>query len=327
MRLYKLKKCNRIHGLDFTPDSKRLMVAHGIEARGADGAVWLDLSEGLPTITLPFFSGVYGGEAYAISSDHSHLVVGNRVDEPINLHNLIHECHPLQHHKIWGARDLGITWPDGMNAIYPYALALSPNGDRLLIAYGWQALNYQGAVWTYHLAESTDKKKNQTTIDVDTQARTVSITPDGTRFAISQGQDRHNRVGIYDRLGGSPLIEVEVPGLRIGSPAFSPDGKFFAAINSIKTVIVMTSERLSTISVLETNSRKQVTGFAFAPDGRTIVTCAGDGTIRVWNTAQAAVIQSFDWNIGPLTAVAFSPDGLLCAAGGKSGQIVVWDVD
>jgi WD40 repeat protein len=72
---------------------------------------------------------------------------------------------------------------------------------------------------------------------------------------------------------------------------------------------------------------KQVNGVAFAPDGLSILTVTNDGTVRVWNTAKAALTHSLNWNIGPLTTVAFSSDGLLCAAGGKSGQIVLWDVD
>jgi WD40 repeat protein len=327
MRLYKLKKCKRIHGLYFSPDSLQLMVAHGIEASGADGAVWLDLAEGIPAYTLPFFTGIYGGEAYAISADHSHLVISNRVDQPINLQNLIHFCNPRQLPSLWRARALGLTWPEEMDSIYPYKLALSPDGNRLLIAYGWQRISQVGGEWTYHLMECLGEKNNPTIIDVDSQIGTMAFTPDGTRFAISQGEDRRNRIGVYNQFGGSPLIEVEVPGLRIGSPTFSPDGKFFAAINSAKTVIVMTADRLTAIGILETNSKKQVGGLAFSPDGCRLITGAGDGTIRVWDIARAAIIESFDWKIGPLTAVAFSPDGSLCAAGGKNGQIVVWDVD
>ena len=36
---------------------------------------------------------------------------------------------------------------------------------------------------------------------------------------------------------------------------------------------------------------------------------------------------TFDWGLGPVTALAFAPDGLLCAAGDAAGQIAVWDVD
>jgi hypothetical protein len=39
------------------------------------------------------------------------------------------------------------------------------------------------------------------------------------------------------------------------------------------------------------------------------------------------VTQAFNWEIGRLRSVAFSPDGMLAAAGGDRGKIVVWDVD
>jgi hypothetical protein len=38
------------------------------------------------------------------------------------------------------------------------------------------------------------------------------------------------------------------------------------------------------------------------------------------------VVATFDWGLGPLRAVAFSPDDMLAAAGSATGT-VVWDVD
>jgi WD40 repeat protein len=144
---------------------------------------------------------------------------------------------------------------------------------------------------------------------------------------MTQGQDRQQSISLFDRFGGTPLVRVDIPGLRIDKPAFSPDGQYLAAINSAKTAIVMRANDLTTVGFLETNTKKHLNDFAFSPDSNKIITGAGDGAVRVWDTTRAKLINSFDWNIGPVTAVAFSPDGLLCAAGGKGGQVVVWDVD
>jgi hypothetical protein len=39
------------------------------------------------------------------------------------------------------------------------------------------------------------------------------------------------------------------------------------------------------------------------------------------------VARAFNFDIGRLRSVAFSPDGMLAAVGGDRGKIVLWDVD
>jgi WD40 repeat protein len=65
---------------------------------------------------------------------------------------------------------------------------------------------------------------------------------------------------------------------------------------------------------------------AFAPDGRTFATGADDGIVW-WRDYDGTAFREFRWDVGEIHALAFSPDGLTCAAAGLKGKVVVWDVD
>jgi|GEM_PF-2564963 len=69
--------------------------------------------------------------------------------------------------------------------------------------------------------------------------------------------------------------------------------------------------------------------FAFHPNGHIICAVFRDGEARYLDPLTGKVQQSFKWakKPKPLYSVAFSPDGLTCAAGGENGQVILWDVD
>jgi hypothetical protein len=49
--------------------------------------------------------------------------------------------------------------------------------------------------------------------------------------------------------------------------------------------------------------------------------------VKLYDTATWAAVEVLNRDIVRLRSVAFSPDGMLAAAGGDKGKIVVWDVD
>jgi len=54
---------------------------------------------------------------------------------------------------------------------------------------------------------------------------------------------------------------------------------------------------------------------------------SNDKTVKLYDIASGQISQTFTWDIGRMRSVAFSPDGLLAAAGSDTGKVVVWDVD
>ena len=65
----------------------------------------------------------------------------------------------------------------------------------------------------------------------------------------------------------------------------------------------------------------------FLHEGRTVQTASSDGTVRLWEAATGTERHRYDFGIGKVYSACFAPDGLTCAAGGESGQVVIWDVD
>lgn len=111
-------------------------------------------------------------------------------------------------------------------------------------------------------------------------------------------------------------------GLRINALALSADGAWAAA-------------RAGEVSVWDVpTGKRRVMSKVSAPGGRGVtfhparpVLASTEGDAVVFHDAPAkAELKRYLWNVGPLTAVAFSADGLKCAAAG-AGKVVVWDVD
>jgi len=109
--------------------------------------------------------------------------------------------------------------------------------------------------------------------------------------------------------------------------ALSSDGAFLASHDWLTRVWdTQTGEQWELSPRQSTDGTDFCREIAFHPS-RPILAFSGK-TLEVafWDAATRAEVRRFTWDIGRISATAFSPDGLRCAAAG-TGKVVVWDVD
>jgi WD40 repeat protein len=70
----------------------------------------------------------------------------------------------------------------------------------------------------------------------------------------------------------------------------------------------------------------RVRSMAFSPDGRLLATAGLDGTLRIWDVQQRALLgEPLAEDTGMVWGLAFSPDGHRLAVAGRDGTVRLWD--
>jgi WD40 repeat protein len=71
---------------------------------------------------------------------------------------------------------------------------------------------------------------------------------------------------------------------------------------------------------------EEVNSVAFSPDGSWIVSCSSDHTARIWEVSSGESRAIFEKHGVPITAAAFSTDGLQVALGDAHGCVILWNI-
>jgi WD40 repeat protein len=150
----------------------------------------------------------------------------------------------------------------------------------------------------------------------------LAFSPTGRYFCFLE-----RNLMLVDPQSHRPLHTLVDPrGANASAVSFTPDESRVAVAFGHRASL-WRMDRLHERPIVLRGHALLVRAIGFLPGGNAILTAGMDGTARVWDTDTGAELRVFDWGIGKIRVAAVSPDGLTCAAGGDSGQIVVWDVD
>src|SRR5262249_33771342 len=166
-----------------------------------------------------------------------------------------------------------------------------------------------------------------------TTERYISAKPlflaNGNEFLLFEGHSEpfEYYVVCTRRKNRTGKLVKETRDAAVGSPIQSPDRRLVAGRQRAVLEILKADDLSAAPVSIKNDGKKEFTGLAFHPSGRYLAATSNDQTVKLYDTATWKVKTAFDWKIGRLRSVAFSPDGMRAAAGGDSGKIVVWDVD
>lgn len=106
--------------------------------------------------------------------------------------------------------------------------------------------------------------------------------------------------------------------------AFSADGKALACMwqELIQLHDVSTGRELRSLG----GQAGIVTGMAFSPTSRILAASSHDGTVRLWDPANATILGEVRTDRGWLQTVRFSPDCATLLTAGSDSTVLLWDV-
>ena len=188
-------------------------------------------------------------------------------------------------------------------------VAFSPDGRSIFSSNsdGW-GHSPSARVW---YAETGNLKQ-----DMGGFSGAAALSPNGQTAAVCL------RDAIQIRNVSTAEVKMELSAKSPGAIAFSPDGQTLAFSNETSLRLW----RISTgkVSRMTGRLRGDVHSIAYSPDGRTIASGSGEGTIILWDALRQRSIKYLEDHQDAVYAVAFSPTGQTIASGGWDGKIRLW---
>ncbi|KAJ3088014.1 cross-pathway control WD-repeat protein cpc2 [Phlyctochytrium bullatum] len=154
----------------------------------------------------------------------------------------------------------------------------------------------------------------------------VVISSDG-QFALSASWDKTLR--LWDLNTGLTTRRFVGHTNDVLSVSFSPDNRQIVSASRDKSVKLWNTLGECKFNIVEDGHTEWVSCVRFSPNpaNPVVVSSGWDKLVKVWDVTKCKLKTNHFGHTGYISAVTISPDGSLCASGGKDGITMLWDLN
>jgi WD40 repeat protein len=217
------------------------------------------------------------------------------------------------------------TGRKGKAPLTPIPLGTSTETNFVLVTPRGEitALTYEASGWRgsarIHYWQRPDQQRRDFTTGLN-YVHGVSISPDGRLVAVGEMRS----VNIY-QLATGEMVRTVGHTDAVQRTCFSADGRMLAVAAGRTVSLWDVAE--GKILARFPSFRRFCVSLAFHPSAPLLVAGGREGEIRLFDTQALRETVRYDWDIGIVNGLAFSPDGTTAAAAGHQSTLVVWDID
>jgi len=181
-------------------------------------------------------------------------------------------------------------------------------------------------VWNLTREEGSYGKPKRRLTGHSHYVQDVAISSDGM-FALSGSWDGTLR--LWDLHTGKTTRSFIGHTKDVLSVAFSADNRQIVSGSRDKSINLWNTLGQCKFRITEQGHKEWVSCVRFSPNLQQplIVSAGWDKTVKVWNLNHCKLRSNLNGHTGYVNTVTVSPDGSLCASGGKDGTAMLWDLN
>ncbi|KAF5102891.1 hypothetical protein D0Z00_000149 [Geotrichum galactomycetum] len=156
----------------------------------------------------------------------------------------------------------------------------------------------------------------------------VAISEDGS-YAISASWDKTLR--LWDLASGKTLQRFVGHTGDVLSVSFSPDNRQIVSAGRDRQIKVWNTIGECKYTFQDNKGHSDwISSVRFSPNENkeyaTVISAGWDKLVKVWDIKNPKLIADNVGHTGYVSSITVSPDGSLCASGGKDGNIILWNL-